>query len=131
MLPVEAVTPHCNTPFALLLFGRGGVEITYNISKPGQMPAFLNMLVETPAFHQFMGGLSKLESRKAISIQRQLLYVLGCCIEIPWPWYKSQNSQSAQKCLRRVLKVIWVFRPRVPKESLAPSKPCFAPGETA
>ena len=24
-----------------------------------------------------------------------------------------------------------VFQPRVPKESLTPSKPCFAPGETA
>ena len=24
-----------------------------------------------------------------------------------WPWYKCQNSQNAQKCLRRVLKVVW------------------------
>ena len=43
-----------------------------------------------------------------------------------------QNSQNAQEWLRRVLKVIWcLWAERVPKESLAPCKPCFAPGETA
>ena len=31
----------------------------------------------------------------------------------------------------RALKVIWVFGPRVPKESLALCKPCFAPVEAA
>ena len=42
--------------------------------------------------------------------------VLGrSSLEIPWPWYKCQNSQNAQKCLRRVLKVIWGLPAESPK----------------
>ena len=36
-------------------------------------------------------------------------------VEIPWPWYKCQNSQNAQKCLRRVLKVTWGLPAESPK----------------
>ena len=38
----------------------------------------------------------------------------------------SKQPKMPKNCLRRVLKVIWGFPP---KESLAPSKPCSAPGE--
>ena len=51
-------------------------------------------------------------------------------IATPLAWYKCQNSQN-EKCLRESAKSdLASFWPRVPKESLAPFKPWFAPGET-
>ena len=40
-------------------------------------------------------------------------------LEIPWPWYKCQNSQNPQKWLRRVQKVIWGLSVESPKKSLS------------
>ena len=42
-------------------------------------------------------------------------YIVRAMVEIPWPWYKCQNSQNAQKCIRRVLKVIWGLPAESPK----------------
>ena len=67
-------------------------------------------------------SLSQFLSQRSSRDRRQLSALKACCfarIEIPWPWYNCQNSQSAQKCLRRVLKVIWGPSSRESQKSLS------------